>query len=160
MAGLLNERSRQKPSFKKHEWPHVAGTHLKWVQGWLGPGVAWHLQGPWEVAISSGQTPGDWNAAQWKVTGRPAAALCVSLRLIVSFCWAPRFQNTEICLLPLYSINHLFIQLKIMAAHLLLPVQLVVARLWGDIHTAVLKPSDSFSMATAGEAGNPTGHRA
>ena len=84
--------------------------------------------------------------------------VCVCLRLIISFFWAPRCQNTERCLLPLYSINHLLIRLKIMAAHLLLPVQLVVARLWGDIHTAVLKPSNSFSMATAGEAGSPTGH--
>lgn len=38
--------------------------------------------------------------------------------------------------------------LKIIAAHLLLPVQLVTARLGGDICTAVLKPSNSFSMAT------------
>lgn len=66
--------------------------------------------------------------------------MCVSLRLIISFCWAPSCQNTERCLLPLqFPINHLFIWLKIMAAHMLLPVQLVVARLWGDIHTAVLK---------------------
>lgn len=103
-------------------------THLKWVQ------ASWDLEWPGicRVLVEVSQLWADsWgrDAAQWKVEVAPGSYIvCVSLsRLIISFCWAPRCQNTERCLLPLYSINHLFIWLKIMAAHLLLPVQLVVA---------------------------------
>lgn len=40
--------------------------------------MAWHLQGPQEAAVSSGQTPGGRDAAQWKVTG-PRRLHCVCL---------------------------------------------------------------------------------
>lgn len=100
------------------------------------------------VVIGSGQTRQARDAPPWKVTeSQWLHCVCLSQTdyLILlgptlpeqSAVYGPRAQSIT------YSYS-----LKIIAAHLLLPVQLVMARLGGDIRTAVLKPSNSFSMAT------------
>lgn len=69
--------------------------------------------GPAGAVTSSGQAPQAHDATAWKVTRiQWLHCVCVSHRLIISFCWAPRCQNTECCLRPPCPINHLFIQFE------------------------------------------------
>jgi hypothetical protein len=78
----------------------------------------------------------------------PATASFECCGLIILFCRAPAGRTQGTVSSPsIQSITYSY-SLKIIAAHLLLPVQLVMAHLGGDIGTAVLNPSSAFSMAT------------
>lgn len=72
--------------------------------------MAWRPQGPQEAVISRLARPT--MLRRGKPPGAGGCSVCACPRLIISFCLAPRCQNTECCLQPPCPINHLFIQFE------------------------------------------------
>lgn len=83
------------------------GLRASWDLEW--PGVLGACR---RRSLALGRLPRPKMLRHGSLLGTSGCTVCVSPRLIISFCWAPRCQNTECCLQPPCPINHLFIQFE------------------------------------------------